>query len=589
MRWLAIVVALGACNDAGTVPVEVDLVGLDAKLLEIAPAAAATTQWLEKLVIEARPGATVRLSHPEACPESVTAGKDGARVTLRRRIELEAPRGPIGFDTPFTVTARAACGEEGTFTWRQVSGPPLPQATQDGNAFVGRTHRLEDLRPGPLPWGIVPFSPATRGEVVLQVTFSARGAEVTREVTVAAAARASGVPSVGTNTPIVLGGDGWKVIEGPRGGDGGGALTTAGVLTVFNARAPGRYELSDGAGRKLGLRAGRHDETPLDCGREECHPSATKWARESPMTSVLYRGLGGKLAPSYDPRCAVACHAAGEPGVEDGGFVEVAAHVGLSLPARGMSGAWAELPRELRRVGGVTCTTCHGPGAIPEDSARWSILRADVCAVCHDAPPRYPQVAAWRASRMGQADVAPGTTAEGCRDCHTTAGFLAWQGIRKLDSSPPAEVGPQGIACAACHAPHAAHEAKLVRKLPGKTICEPCHEGGAATLVSGRGDTAAAPHAGVACASCHDAAAHTFRARCTGCHASPPPPDASIAERAASLVARAGGAHHSTGKAPVGAAEKNLRIVVEDRGAWAHNPGYAKRLLDAAERALTAP
>ena len=34
------------------------------------------------------------------------------------------------------------------------------------------------------------------------------------------------------------------------------------------------------------------------------------------------------------------------------------------------------------------------PGALPE--ARWSILRADVCAYCHDAPPRYGHVEGWR-------------------------------------------------------------------------------------------------------------------------------------------------------------------------------------------------
>src|SRR5690606_10045669 len=119
----------------------------------------------------------------------------------------------------------------------------------------------------------------------------------------------------------------------------------------------------------------------------------------SPMTHVLARGLSGELGP-YPGSCALGCHSAGEPGLLDGGFAHVAEELGHGVPEA--SAGWDALPRRLRRVGGVTCTTCHGPGAVPERSARWAILRSDVCATCHDAPPRYSHAASYATSAMAR-------------------------------------------------------------------------------------------------------------------------------------------------------------------------------------------
>src|SRR5262249_57354796 len=104
------------------------------------------------------------------------------------------------------------------------------------------------------------------------------------------------------------------------------------------------WVLADGAGQKLPVRVGRYDETPLDCGRADCHPRAASGAAESPMTSVLARGLDGALGPAYDPRCAAACHAVGQPGLADGGFLDVAREMGTSLPAHPAAGARARPP-----------------------------------------------------------------------------------------------------------------------------------------------------------------------------------------------------------------------------------------------------
>jgi hypothetical protein len=138
------------------------------------------------------------------------------------------------------------------------------------------------------------------------------------------------------------------------------------------------------------------------------------------MTTVLARALAGGLGADYVPECAIACHAVGEPGLADGGFVNVARALGYLLPHHPEPDPWPGVPRALRRLAGVGCTACHGPAAIPEPESRWAILRSDVCAFCHDAPPRYRHVQAWRSSKMAtpsQAALSRERSA-GCDGCH---------------------------------------------------------------------------------------------------------------------------------------------------------------------------
>jgi len=476
--------------------------GLDPALVAGAPAS------------PVEPPADVTVTHPDACPVTVHVDGRSPRVEVRLRpfLSLSAPVGPVGYESTFRVDAELVCSSGGAVTFA-AEGPPLSDVRVEGRTFFARTGTLASLRPGELPWGIVPISEAQRGVYTIVATWRGPGhADVTARATVAAFARATGVPSLAIGTPVLLGGAGWHIESGPP----GAANALAG--NVLRPAQAGRWVLADGAGKKLAVRVGRYDETPLDCGRSDCHPRAASGAADSPMTTVLARGLEGALGAAYDPRCAAACHAVGQPGLADGGFLDVAREIGTSLPAHPAAGAWARLPRALRRLGGVGCTGCHGPGAIPEESARWSILRAEVCATCHDAPPRYAVVAGWRHSKMARSDATPGTSAEGCRDCHTTAGFLAAQKIRPLGAAPPEGVPPLGIACAACHAPHGEHgPTRLLRTPGGKDVCVACHT---SPLF-----TAPGPHAAVSCVGCHDGPGHTFAAVATdGTSRTPSPP-----------------------------------------------------------------
>lgn len=354
------------------------------------------------------------------------------------------------------------------------------------------------------------------------------------------------------------------------------------------------------------------------------------------MSSAFKRFLDEPGTPSA-LGCTFGCHTTGEPGRADGGFSHSIAELALdpsALPA------WAELPRSLRRQGGVGCLACHGPGQLPEASARSAILRVDVCAYCHDAPPRYGHVAAWRTSLMSESDRTPSTRASAaCARCHTTWGFLdAVKGGREGRRMPPTGSSPAGIACSACHAVHddRAVMPGLLRRvalsadyadLPASAVerssaCIYCHSPvdlhgpSSSAIWAGRGafdpETARpilgpAPHAAVpsGCVGCHQAgpdglargSGHAFRAdrtRCAGCHAERPIP--ALRERAERLLIdagegpRSGPPRHAETRAlatPRARALALVRFVLEDRGAAVHNPRYAEALLDRAEQVLS--
>jgi len=259
----------------------------------------------------------------------------------------------------------------------------------------------------------------------------------------------------------------------------------------------------------------------LDCSRARCHVEMLAGSLVNPMTTVMARLLDRipDNAPNADraveyPGCALSCHATGQPGISDGGFHDVA----RSMNRTGEECTpWPDLPRMLRRLGGAGCLSCHGPGAVPDPRASWTTLRSDVCAVCHDAPPVYRHVLAWRSSANSRADRDPDAASKpACTRCHTTWGFLLAEKRKPSPPSgapvpapttspdhltfmaslrPPAQAGPIGISCAACHDSHPVPGADgktphaLLRKvehpallpvLPAdisrrSEICLPCH------------------------------------------------------------------------------------------------------------------
>lgn len=564
-----------------------------------------------QLELTLAPGAqgSIELDVPAACPVEIELPPSGEarEVEVKPWIALGDDRPQVGFDAPFRIEVTPGCRQAvaGGVRWTQLSGPSLGplEVRKNGFELHARTAPRDDA---PLPWGVVPFSPRTRQCVVLEATWSGAGrADVVRTLRVCPVARATGVPSLAVGQRVLLGGEGgWRVTAGPE--QSTSQVVRVGGVDTFLPDRSGRWDLVDALGRTLGIRARRHDRTRLDCARSGCHPHESEHASKTSMTTVFQRGLEGELGADYDPGCALECHTAGEPGLPDGGFSHVARTLHTDVHSRGAPGAWSSLPRVLRRLGAVGCTTCHGPGFIPEHDARWSILRVDVCATCHDAPPRYPLVEQWRAGRMARADAVDGATAQACAGCHTTARFLHDIGARSLrdGGTPPQQVDPIGITCAACHAPHAAeHDGALVRRIEdprfpeftGATgICVPCH----ATDAAGRGPTTVemlrgvpglGPHARLqdGCLSCHAPTDHSFRAdrsRCQRCH-NEKTPDASLRTRALAAWKRLGGDDPSAHPAPAKSEVlRGLRLVLGDRAAAVHNAPYARSLVNAAQR-----
>jgi hypothetical protein len=338
------------------------------------------------------------------------------------------------------------------------------------------------------------------------------------------------------------------------------------------------------------------------------------------MATILQRGLDGPFAGDY-PACAFGCHTIGEPSIDDGGFASVALRFGLGSPDLRRAG-FHDLPAPLRRLGGVGCVACHGPGTIAEEGSAPAILRAGVCATCHDAPPRYGHVVAWQSSRMARADADPRTRGDpACAKCHTTWGFLD-AATRK----PPDDAAPTGISCAACHAVHpvkagasgvlgATCAAALAREAPPPALldgalpsgsrksdlCLGCHtpapgdrapSATAAAIWAGRGGVdprTGAPLTGTAihgsvpggCIGCHASGppglgrggGHAFAARsddCAACHVERSDP--SIRERAVSLWARTTSTNSTTSMAtsdPLHASRRELdRSTPRGRALW---------------------
>ncbi|MBI4512235.1 MAG: hypothetical protein HY698_21560 [Deltaproteobacteria bacterium] len=599
LSWLLL--ACGKPAVPSVVAVEVPLAsGLDLATLTWEPAVVARVDRVGSARVEltvAGPAITLELSHKEACKARVRT-EPGRLVEIRLvpLVDLGPDRPQAGFDAEYEIVARAGCtmAEKGVIAWRQIAGPDAGLRVEErGFRVRGRTPALATIRPGTLPWGIVPFSPASRGEQVLEAVWRADGHEVRRVLRVAPTPRATGGPGVGVNHLVTLGGHGWQIKEGPPSRKAQIALGPG--FTTLTPDLEGVWTLVDAAGEELSLNVGRFDTTPLDCGRGDCHPAEVAAAARGRMVRVLAWGLEGELGPSYDPRCAIACHSVGEPGLDDGGFASVAQELGWAPPSHGRPRGWVTAPAPVRRLAGVGCGGCHGPGAIPARKDRWSALRADTCAACHDAPPRYGHVAAWARTAMAKSDATQGTREAECASCHTTAGFLSAIGARPTREwgTPPASVGPIGIACAACHAAHGKDTGRaLIRQVPAveslklagaaakgvSGVCVPCHAprpgesrpgataaalwlGGAG--VSSAGDPLKGPaahaEAGVGCVDCHAAgdgkltvergAGHEFRSdkkRCEICHDAgdleekPGKDGRRVAERAALLWARLG-------------------------------------------------
>ncbi|HMC93720.1 MAG TPA: hypothetical protein VKO16_03005, partial [Polyangia bacterium] len=169
-------------------------------------------RMLAQLLVGAAVGAA------SGCRRAPAPSQEPAGICL----EIDAPTAPVGFDAAFSIAARVTCPGRGRgrITWRQVAGVSLRALAiaDDGFSLTARTPTLAQARPGPLPWGVIPLSPRTRGEATLEALWNdGRGHELRREVPIASAPRARGLSNTAVGTRLYLGGEGWHLISGPPG------------------------------------------------------------------------------------------------------------------------------------------------------------------------------------------------------------------------------------------------------------------------------------------------------------------------------------------------------------------------------------
>ncbi|MDF1563237.1 MAG: hypothetical protein P1V51_09345 [Deltaproteobacteria bacterium] len=633
---IGLVLLLGACADpASKKPCALIWVkgepgaGLELGALRWAPAGAMRAipgappgQRLLQVLPEGQ-GRRVRLELPGACPVELEAPGCGKLLP----VELQGRHGAGGARRVLgalrgEVHLPDRCPEagEGRLEWRVAAGEERVHPTQEEGRRVP-VALVEPLPPPAPEGGVVPRSPAQAVGLELRGRFLAGKASYERSLRIDAWPRATGFPAVALGQSVALAEADLAPARIPAGGEE--ALSPAAPATggraTFRPTVPGRYFLRRPDGSELQLSARRHDRTRMDCGRADCHPAEARAFARGAMSTIGRRGLEGELGPDFDPRCAIACHGTSEPGLPDGGALHVARELGFALPERGAPGTWESLPRDLRRVAGIGCTPCHGPGSLPDHRSSWVILRSSVCATCHDAPPRYGLVERWRQGAMSRADLRPETRRGPCARCHTTGGFLESIGdlSRPVVPEGEAQPGPAGIACAACHAPHREDAGPFGLRQPPipphlrieappeeVRVCLPCHaappdEGAPRSSVADLyyGGSEENPHREVpgACLGCHPLKDFKVNSKvCVECHEEglPPDPSATLRREALRLLGQPAppGGEHLPWRLPAdpdrARAQHLAGLVAADRAAGVHGPARARALLGEAATIL---
>jgi hypothetical protein len=175
--------------------------------------------------------------------------------------------------------------------------------------------------------------------------------------------------------------------------------------------------------------------------------------------SIFTKGIDGNLSsgPLYNKSC-LPCHTVGydaNTNVANGGFNDVAQHLGWMLPTVITNGNWAAMPPALQNVANVQCESCHGPGSqhaysLGETNLISVSLGSGDCSQCHDAPSQYSKTREWYHSAHSVTTQDPtGPGREGCVICHTASGFIA-----RISGAPITNTTYSAIGCQTCHEPH---------------------------------------------------------------------------------------------------------------------------------------
>jgi hypothetical protein len=424
-------------------------------------------------------------------------GAQRTTITLQPCLSLGRPRLAVGFARAVTLRPKNLCGKAWRADqivrrrWRWLEGPAVTKASitrWDGPTLSLQTPRLEQLRALPKTPQILSFSPEQAGQLVLELEAENKRGQISRsQLLVTTTSVANGMTSVPPFATYVFAGAAkgpwrWKLTRVPKGWRVSlrGAETRTPSVTP---RPPGPIDQpqvvelqNEHSGLRFSIVLGNWNTVRRDCGRSECHRTLEDAWRVTPHAQSWKRLLDGELKLSRGPASAgcAGCHATGfNPFVDDGGYDEVAARHGVSMPAARKKGVYAKLPTAVKDVSNVYCLACHGPGRLdPPIAEQPGLFGVGVCARCHDRLPEHPLVAQWRTSKHAKTISAkvngPEHRAE-CARCHSAQGFVYGNfPLARPHSSKTAVLNccetVQPVTCQTCHDPMRATPRKQVRR-----------------------------------------------------------------------------------------------------------------------------
>ena len=350
-------------------------------------------------------------------------------------LRLDGPRQPVGFGGTFSIKATLDCPQlaGGRVGWRQVAGAPLAAMSVAGDGFAadrahavaGATHRC------PVPWGVVPLSPRTRGRGRARRDAGATAAAraLRREIRVAAAAPSRGPAEHAGRRARLSRRRGLARDDAPR-RQRRGARTAGGVASLLPGR---RRRLASRRRRRPHARAARPAATTRrrsTAGAPAAIPRSPTPSPASPMTTVLARGSLGPAGRR--DAFGAAIPTARSPATRRASPASPTAASRTSLAelrraARPRPRAGTTLPRDAAPAGRRRLPRLPRPGRDPRG----------VGALEHPARRRLRRLP--RRARRAMATSSPGgQTAmaradqdprarerRACARCHTTWGFLA--------------------------------------------------------------------------------------------------------------------------------------------------------------------
>lgn len=236
----------------------------------------------------------------------------------------------------------------------------------------------------------------------------------------------------------------------------------------------------------------------------DCHEDYAEGWMATRHSMTFVDTLNGDLSDHFGPDC-VYCHTTGfnnRPEAVNGGFDDLAAEHGWTLPEDLMAGGWdafvEEYP-EVAAMANVQCESCHGPGylhvfeATRRESMIGTGLAYGTCAQCHAEEPYLTVPLQWEAS--GHADITSrsftypiGPERGSCVQCHSGVGFIDFAAGLPQDEL---RTDYQPITCAVCHDPHNVENPNQLRVFD--------------TVLLPDGTDVADAGASATCMSCHNA------------------------------------------------------------------------------------